>query len=449
MRRNAKSQIFSVCLPCSVRRRTHCQRKGKTLLLKISKDVENEISSSHTVTLKVYLLVSTIRMTNMEENLSIIEFPNELLYRICDYLDTKTMILSFRRVCRNFYRITNNYNRYEIHLNKLSKSELNLFSRIIQAENIFSIHFWSINEQTKYLIELFFSLFDIDQLIRMTLITIWNIEQSHLKKVLSWISKIDHLQSFSIYSSISFNENDQIQNHLNEILSRSSLHHIRLMFDLSSHDQISWHMKSSLETIHLTICNMKQLSSIFNSCANLRQLSLYDCRGNWMEKSFSLNFLRELTHLRFDQMTMSFDQLELILSSTPSLTHLYVRSLKTSLEFLRHLSEWENFLQENLSRLLQLEFYFTCEKFNVNDVQSLIDSFRRPFWLIEKRWTITAEFRCWYQWTELIIYSSLPSAISFPYQCDYKTICCSTSNNDQRSSTKHFQLLEYLSCCKP
>lgn len=355
----------------------------------------------------------------MVENISIIDFPNEILYRICDYLDTKTIILSFGYVCKHLNLIINNYNRYKINLNNLSKSELNIYSKIIKSENIISIHFWSF-----YLNDLFLSLFNLNKLNRINLITISNIEQSQLKIILSFINKISNIKSFSIYSSILIND-DQILNYLNQILNQDTLRYIRLMFDISCYDKLYLSSKSYLENINLTICNIKQFKSIIDNCFNLNQLSLYDCKINLIK--INLNSINKLTYLRFNNIKISFDQFQLILISTPYLKYLYLTSLKVSYQFVNRLSKWENFLKNNLYYLSKFEFNLTCENFNVNNIESLIDSFRKPFWLIEKDWKITIEYQCWYPLTELIISSLSSSSIDFPDQCNYKTIFCSTS----------------------
>ena len=40
--------------------------------------------------------------------------PVELIFHILNYLDTDTILLSFRYICKRFYIITNAYNQYKL-----------------------------------------------------------------------------------------------------------------------------------------------------------------------------------------------------------------------------------------------------------------------------------------------------------------------------------------------
>ena len=46
--------------------------------------------------------------------ISLDNLPVELIYRIYDNLDSKTILYNVRNVCKRLYTITNNYNRYTI-----------------------------------------------------------------------------------------------------------------------------------------------------------------------------------------------------------------------------------------------------------------------------------------------------------------------------------------------
>ncbi|UJR38730.1 hypothetical protein I4U23_031395 [Adineta vaga] len=359
-------------------------------------------------------------MVNMaycvEQKSLFLQLPVELLCQICDYLDIKTIIFSFRYVCRDFYRITNHYNRYKLHLNTILDYEFNHIVQIIRPENVISLHLWCINQN---LIESFFSLFEIKEFLQLEFLTIWNLDEFYLKQILSHLVTTCHLRSFSIYSLQQINISDEILNLLFKLFLQSSLRSVRLMFNIKQEFS-----SSSLEIIHLNICTDKQLISIINNCPNLRRLSLYDCQMNSMEHNFISN---SLTHLTFYQTKLTIDQLEFILYFTPLLTHLYIRNSKSRFDCFQRLSQWENFIQKNLVYLYKFQFSLTCEDFHINHIETLINAFRSSFWLEEKSWPIICEVYNWSQWSELTIYSSTNVQTFFPHHCNYKTIFCSTS----------------------
>ena len=67
--------------------------------------------------------------TTTKQMLSLLTLPVELLYRIFDELDTKTILLSVRNVCIQLYASANTYNRYHLDPSSISKSEFRLVCR--------------------------------------------------------------------------------------------------------------------------------------------------------------------------------------------------------------------------------------------------------------------------------------------------------------------------------
>ena len=67
----------------------------------------------------------------------ILTLPVELLHRILDYLDTRSILFSFRPVCKTFYSVTNNYNGLTLNLSDdSSKTPFDHLYRIIPMENV-------------------------------------------------------------------------------------------------------------------------------------------------------------------------------------------------------------------------------------------------------------------------------------------------------------------------
>ncbi|CAF1685317.1 unnamed protein product, partial [Adineta ricciae] len=119
-----------------------------------------------------------------DKSLSIL--PNELFHHILKYLDTHFIIFTLRRVSKQFYDITNRYNGYLLDVNSMSSSHLKIISRIIRPESITALKFHDEpNQQSQ--IGLFFSIFNIDQLVSLKTIVVGDCFHSenyqHLQKL--------------------------------------------------------------------------------------------------------------------------------------------------------------------------------------------------------------------------------------------------------------------------
>ncbi|CAF4140785.1 unnamed protein product, partial [Adineta steineri] len=97
-------------------------------------------------------------------------FPVEILYRIFDNLDSETILLSIRPVCRLFRAVVNTYNRYIYNFESISKSNFYLQCRLIRPENVISL-ILSNNEQIPDQISLFMSSVRLRQMTRLQSIT--------------------------------------------------------------------------------------------------------------------------------------------------------------------------------------------------------------------------------------------------------------------------------------
>ncbi|CAF0899935.1 unnamed protein product [Adineta steineri] len=92
---------------------------------------------------------------------------------------------------------------------------------------------------------------------------------------------------------------------------------------------------------------------------------------------------------------MSTQQLERLLSLTPSLGHLKLVSSKSIRNPIFDGSYWEQFIQEKLLLLRQFQFSFTCISKKLNDTttpDSLIFPFQSPFWLNNKKWFVNCDY---------------------------------------------------------
>ena len=171
---------------------------------------------------------------------SLDSLPVEILYRILDHVDGQTILLSFRNICKKFKAIANTYNRYELDLTAISNADFHLACRTIRPEDLISLTL-SNGDKTPNQIDLFFSLFAIDQLIRLrslTLLQVYNNNNDELQTLLHQIFPVCPLTSLSIKSKTG----DQLhsQSLLLSIITQSTFR--RLDFDIGCRefDKIPW-----------------------------------------------------------------------------------------------------------------------------------------------------------------------------------------------------------------
>lgn len=87
--------------------------------------------------------------------------------------------------------------------------------------------------------------------------------------------------------------------------------------------------------------------------------------------------------------------LECLLSLTPSLAHLKLVAYRTTFDSIFDGSYWEIFIQNNLFLLKKFEFFLTCgtnKSNNPDSFDSVIIPFQSPFWLNNKNWFVTYNY---------------------------------------------------------
>jgi hypothetical protein len=350
-------------------------------------------------------------MTDEQSRISLLTLPAELLYRICDFLDTETILFSFRNVCKQLHAITNTYNQYKIYFH--SMSEMNI-CRIIRPENIVSLDFWDRNTEIDW-IELFLSIFDIHQFTRLRSLSLHKIKKNDLNIILRHVTVNCKLTSFAIHSDIPKDDYDTPKL-LSSIIAQSTLHNLILYFNLTDKEKLSWPVQCNVEKLSIGICTIKQFCSILQNSAHLHDLIMDDCYVNEIDETILSNFYRQLTSLTLNDIRMTMDKLEFLLTLIPSLVHLDLSSSGKPFEFVRRLSQWEEFIQLKLPRLSQFEFCIFCFSSNWDNFESLMLAFRTPFWLKEKRWFVTCQFRD--DWTSSFTLFTSSNSSSFSYQED-------------------------------
>ncbi len=350
--------------------------------------------------------------------------PIELIYRILDVLDNDTILFSFGYVCKRFYSIIHTYSQYKFNFQSISNSYFYSVCHLIHPENIISLTL-SNDNRTPDQIKCFLSFFQIEQFIRLRSLKLIEIDENDFHTF---------FQCKNILSSLSFTyRNNAIHNPqtlplISSIISNTNLRHLHFALSSNKINDLSWPNPCLLQSLVISnSISFKQLCKILSYSLQLKTIVLHDCLvGDIYDIDCSMPY-SQLISLTLEDSELHMDECEIVLSLTPSLEHLHIVG-GTNLFDGFH---WEQFIQRKLKKLNQFEFAF-CGDTNLilddsNDIESLITSFRTPFWIENKHWFVV----CYYfkDSTNYSLYS-LPICKSNVRLYPHKNkISCSTYSN--------------------
>jgi hypothetical protein len=337
---------------------------------------------------------------------SLYTLPIELLHRILDHVDTETVFLSFRNVCKYFHVIIESYNQYKLDFRSIRKRAFHRLRHFIQPENVVSL-ILSDDHRTSGQINLFLSLFDLNTFTRLRSVTLIQINDTDL------IVYLKHISTCSIVSlTVSKRKfgNTGTTTETKQMLTHCPIRHLSLT---------QW-------------SSPRDILDIFLHFPYLETLLLNDIvMPNFWENSVNpVPVKSQLKSLTISFYTTNMNMIMSALSCTPSLVRLKLIGCPTGLVLAWDGYWWAEFIQKHLPELQSFEFFFdkridarelTC------DIESIITSFRTPFWF-EKRWYITCDY---YRDThELNLYSIPICKSTILYKPAANKISCSNAMND-------------------
>ncbi|CAF4894100.1 unnamed protein product [Rotaria sp. Silwood1] len=364
--------------------------------------------------------------------------PIELFYHLFDNLDIQTIFFSFRNVCKRFFTIVNTYNQCELDLSSISKIEYHRICRIIRPENITSL-ILSNNDMTPGQIGLFTSLFNINQFLHLRTLTLIEIEKFELNLLLKHIN-IKSLSELSInIRKNNFKSKGKSMIPLLSNIITSNLRKLDLSMWSEEINNIVWPKQCTLQYLTLGhYITFKQVCEILRHLSHLRTLVIRNCIMNDTNATMiSFSDIQTnicLTSLTFKNSRLQMNELELILSLTPSLIHLQLTGSATLSDGILDGSRWEEFIQIKLPLLEKFEFFFRTKtdiNHNSIDIESWINPFRTMFWLKHKSWFVSCNFTIKTATFRLYSVPICDSCITYESNFD-KIECttCTTIDND-------------------
>lgn len=321
--------------------------------------------------------------------MSLVTLPVEIVYRIFDHLNIYSTLISVRRVCRRLYTITDTYDRYELDLSSSTRAQIKLIMSIIRPENVIRLilsDIWYITS-----IDFFLSLFHNHDFCRLRSLMLNQVTENHFDRVLKALTNCP-LSSLSV--GVCSIWNNRIAVLITLAIVQFKLRKLVLKNAHHSMEPISWPNNCNLTYLSLGCCNYSEYQNILGNLQSLKTLIIRNCvirdRNQIIFASYS-----QLLSLTISDCHLSMNDIEFLLAQTPSLSYLKLCSRQETFDSAYNGFSWEQFIKSNISSLVEFELFFSYTLKN-NDIMvnidSLIDSFRTPFWLNEKHWFITCDY---------------------------------------------------------
>jgi hypothetical protein len=327
--------------------------------------------------------------------MSLLILPVEIVHRVFDYCDAQTILLSVRCVCKRLNLIVDTYNRFELIFESKSSSSMKAISHLVQPENVVSLVVGE-TYQTRNLIKLFISLFDINRFTTIRSLTLYQIEDDNLTYVLENIN-MTHAISLSVQSCE--REHARTWTHVISALVRCNLKKLS-MFNIDyKMNHITWPDQYKLHYLAIQDCTYDAYLVILRQLPNLRTLVVRQCifrnstGTQWSPSPPLCDSL--LTSLTITDYSVSLENLTHVVAPIPSLQHLKLISYRQSIDYVFNGSIWQEVIQTKLPVLDRFDIFFsyTCSRDqNFTSLESIMGPFRAPFYLDDKRWFVTCAY---------------------------------------------------------
>ena len=359
--------------------------------------------------------------------------PTEIVYKIFSYIDAVTIVRSLRCVCKRLYDSVNGYDQFDLNFQKISMNDFQFLCNYIKLNKITSLSLYD-DEYTPGQMEYFLSLYRLRLFQRLRSLTLIEIDCCYLNIILNDI-QTNQLNKLIITSQRDYSTDNSIGNHLRSLLSLPTL--TELTFNIPSFDisQIDWPNQCSLRYLHIHCVNLNEYYRIVRYFPCLKELVIEgmfgDVENGILPKGDDLQSFIQLNSLVLKHSQIDFTVFQIILSLTSTIKSLELISSMDLNEFLSNISQWEIFLQTNLSLLKKFQFFFHHFQYDNNnpvDISSILSVFQTNFWIDTKKWFVTCEY---IPSTRRILLHT-ESFFDSQYQCTYhsKQIISSTFNSN-------------------
>ncbi|CAF3056953.1 unnamed protein product, partial [Rotaria sp. Silwood2] len=365
-------------------------------------------------------------------DICLVNLPVEILYRILDKCNTKTILLSVRRICKRLNKIVHQYDRFELRLDEYDEKNINLISNFGLESAIDSLEI-SPPHRFKRDWELSNRFYKIFQCSRVRHLTIYFSENENIH-ILNNLC-LERLISLKI--TICGGQTVEMFAHISSILKKINIEKIEWTYLHYKIKDMPWPIQWKLKYLRIYSCLYNEFIIILNQLPYLTTFRLIDYvkNANCMDiLSFNSFVSLSLTSLSIGDCSLSMEYLKSIISNLHKLRHLRINFKKKTFQSIDEIIDWEYFIRTEEFFLIQCQFRFSFEmpKTDWPNLEEFIIPFQKPFWLNEKHWFVTCEYII--KIPAMIILFTIP--ISYQFHEYGETVLGISSNIDTYYLTK-------------
>ena len=350
------------------------------------------------------------------------KLPVETLHHIFDELDAQTIVLGLARTCQRLRAVVKSYDRYRLDFQWLSKSDFKLMCHLVDPRDVISLTLSQYRCGLDH-VELFLSLVKTRQLSRLRTLILGPLVEQHLTLVVKSIP----FQSVTSLSVAILPTDDRplspTTKFLSSAIAQVKPRRLKVSFGLERLQKIVWSNQTQLEylTIGVSI-HWDLLCEVLAQLPRLRTLVLDDV--NWLSSKSHATVFPQITSFTFTNATLLLERLELMLSLMPSLNHFKLVGDGDYVDGER----WEHFIQTQLPLLMKFNIFinhFYIARRTPAYVESIMASYRTPFWLEQKKWFVTCEY-CTDELPRINLFSMPICVSSLKYKSKATTVSLTT-----------------------
>ena len=315
------------------------------------------------------------------------KLPAEILHNIFDNLDAETIFFSVRPVCRLFRSISQTYNRYNFDFRLISRPNFGVLLHFIPTEHIRTLALYD-TKTIPNQFELFFGLIRLQKLTHLQSLTLIGIDEAQFNYLLKRLN-ISLLRSFILdIQHCDDRRRTKTNFNLSKIISQSTIRHIHINFNRNR--DIEWPVECSIESLTINDnFKFETLSKIVSCSPRLRKLTVKSFKTSLIPVQPCEISFKQLESLIIEELDVPIREFQKFLLLMPTLRRLKFKNFR-----LFNSQEWEQFIQVNLPCLTQFEFFCSTYRFSTTEEEFrvLVESFQTPFWLEHKKWFISGNF---------------------------------------------------------
>ncbi|CAF4551408.1 unnamed protein product, partial [Rotaria socialis] len=340
-------------------------------------------------------------------NPTLLDLPLELFHGIFEHLDTETIAISVRCVCKKLFNIANNYDKFKLSLARIYGSDLVSISRIVEPVNFVSLAIYVYSDYHQYgKINLFLSLFKLNSFTQLRSLYFYSTSGDTVELFLQQVP-LGNLGLLSIINTRDGILGRAIKQTLQSVV-QFNIPKLQI-YEPKCLERINWPAQCPLEYLMLADCSFSQYRSVLSELSNLRMLIVDNIKmtdkdlKTQEEFSISQNAAKtqdcqHLTSLSIVKFDGTMEDIELILSLTPSLTRLRLISCRKKFDSTFDGSTWERTIGSKLPLLKNFELFLSHEFWR--DVKfpllcEIIAPFQSTFWLNQKHCNFSADYDLW------------------------------------------------------